>query len=67
MTTKYEIVINKLMNNIKDGVYDKDKKLPTEDELMNIFSVSRNTIRKAIEILVNHGYVYQVQGSGIFL
>lgn len=67
MATKYEIVINKLMNNIKDGVYDKDKKLPTEDELMNIFSVSRNTIRKAIEILVNHGYVYQVQGSGIFL
>ncbi len=67
MATKYEIVTGKLMKDINNGVYDKERKLPTEDELMNIFNVSRNTIRKAIEILVNHGYVYQVQGSGIFL
>lgn len=34
---------------------------------MERFDVSRNTIRKAIEILVSKGYIYQVHGSGIFL
>lgn len=48
-------------------MYKNEGKLPTEEELINIFGVSRNTIRKAINILVNYGYVYRVQGSGIFL
>ncbi len=29
--------------------------------------MSRNTIRKAVTQLVNRGYIYQVQGSGMFL
>ena len=34
---------------------------------MNRFEVSRNTIRKVISQLVNRGYIFQVQGSGMFL
>ncbi len=45
----------------------KRKKLPTEEALMNRFEVSRNTIRKVISQLVNRGYIFQVQGSGMFL
>ena len=33
---------------------------------MNRFEVSRNTIRKVISQLVNRGYIFQVQGSGMF-
>jgi GntR family transcriptional regulator, transcriptional regulator of bglA len=35
--------------------------------LIKKFEVSRNTIRKAINQLVNRGFIYQVQGSGMFL
>lgn len=67
METKYEMVINILEKEILEGKYDLNKKLPTEEELMKRLNVSKNTIRKAIEILVNKGYIYRVQGSGVFL
>ena len=34
---------------------------------MQEYNASRNTIRKAISILVDRGYIYQVQGSGIII
>ncbi len=64
---KYKVVVDVLKQEILDGVYNEQCKLPTEDELMKKFEMSRNTIRKAIEVLVGQGYIYQVQGSGIFL
>lgn len=67
MSTKYKMVVEELEKEIVEGLYNENKKLPTEDELMRKFEVSRNTIRKAVEILVSQGYVYQVQGSGIFI
>lgn len=67
MDTKYEMVVNILEKEMIEGKYDSTKKLPTEEELIKRLNVSKNTIRKAIEILVNKGYIYRVQGSGIFL
>jgi GntR family transcriptional regulator of bglA len=67
MKTKYEMVVNILEEEMLEGRYDLSKKLPTEEELMKKFSVSKNTVRKAIEILVSKGYIYRVQGSGVFL
>lgn len=64
---KYKVVVEILKQEILDGIYNETRKLPTEDELMKKFDMSRNTIRKAIEVLVGQGYIYQVQGSGIFL
>ncbi|AQR93161.1 GntR family transcriptional regulator [Clostridium saccharoperbutylacetonicum] len=67
MKTKYETVINILEREILDGKYSLNKKLPTEEELITRLNVSKNTVRKAIDILVSKGYIYRVQGSGIFL
>jgi GntR family transcriptional regulator, transcriptional regulator of bglA len=67
MAVKYKEIADRLELDIRDGKFDAIKKLPTEDELMKTFEVSRNTIRKAITQLVNRGYIYQVQGSGMFL
>lgn len=65
--TKYEFVFKQLEREILDGSFDENKKIPTEEELIKKFDVSKNTIRKAIDVLVSRGYVYRVQGSGIFL
>lgn len=67
MAVKYKEIADCLEREIHDGKFDTLKKLPTEDELIKQFGVSRNTIRKAINQLVNRGYIYQVQGSGMFL
>ncbi|MEK4534652.1 GntR family transcriptional regulator [Peribacillus sp. FSL K6-1552] len=67
MAVKYKEIADRLECEIQEGKFDKTKKLPTEEELIKKFEVSRNTIRKAINQLVNRGYIYQVQGSGMFL
>jgi GntR family transcriptional regulator of bglA len=67
MAVKYKEIADCLEREIRDGKFDTAKKLPTEEELINNFNVSRNTIRKAINQLVNLGLIYQVQGSGMFL
>jgi GntR family transcriptional regulator of bglA len=67
MKTKYEMIVSILEKEILEEKYNCAKKLPTEEELIKRFNVSKNTIRKAIDILVSKGYIYRVQGSGIFL
>lgn len=67
METKYEIVVNTLEKEMLEGKYDDTRKLPTEEELMKKLNVSKNTVRKAIDVLVSKGYIYRVQGSGVFL
>lgn len=67
MSAKYKEIANSIEEEILRGVYNEIKKLPKEEDLINKYEASRTTIRKAISILVNKGYVYQVQGSGIFL
>lgn len=67
MTIKYKEIADCLEKEIQRGKFDQTKKLPTEEEMIKEFEVSRNTIRKAVTQLVNRGYIYQVQGSGMFL
>lgn len=67
MQAKYEKIAEALKDEIIGGKYKQDKRLPTEEVLMKYFNVSRNTIRKAVDVLVNSGCVYRVQGSGVFL
>lgn len=67
MVSKYDVVYSNLKKKIIDKEYNDIGKLPTEEELVEIYNVSKNTIRKAIDKLVNNGFVYKVQGSGVFL
>lgn len=65
MKHKYQVVSSSIESKIREGVYQE--KLPTEDELIVVYEVSRNTIRKAIEVLVSKGIVIPIQGSGLFI
>src|SRR5690625_4851807 len=65
MKHKYQIVSASIEHKINTDLY-KDK-LPTEDELIVEYGVSRNTIRKAIQILVQKGIIIPIQGSGLFI
>ena len=67
MENKYEHVYREIKDKIIAGEYDINDKLMTESELMFAYSVSRYTVRKAIGDLENAGYVYRIQGGGIFV
>lgn len=65
--SKYKAIAEMIENDILNNVYQDVDKLPTEEELIETFKVSRNTIRKAIEILAKKGLVFSIQGSGLFI
>ncbi len=56
-----------LKNNIKEGVWEVDTQIPTEKLLMEEYEVGRATVREALSMLVNEGYLYKKQGIGTFV
>jgi len=67
LEVKYKIICDDMAQNIRNGLYLGSKKLPTEEELIEKYQVSRNTIRKAIDLLTRKGLVIPIQGSGVFI
>lgn len=64
---KYRVVADQLLEEIAQGKYKDEHRLPTEDKLMAEHNVSRNTLRSAIDVLVDKSILYRVQGSGIYI
>lgn len=67
MEVKYKVISDDLADEIYKGYYNETKKLPTEEDLIEKYTVSRNTIRKAMDLLTRRGLVIPIQGSGVFL
>lgn len=64
--TKSERLRQHLVSVIDVGL-EPHSKLPAERELATEFEVSRLTVRRALDRLVNDGLVYRVQGAGTFV
>ncbi|WP_338997570.1 GntR family transcriptional regulator [Lactococcus formosensis] len=60
----YQEISNQLKHDIITGKYPLNSLFPTENELVEMFSVSKITIRKAIELLVQEGYLHKQSGKG---
>lgn len=61
---KYIELYSKLRHSILDGEFPVDSFLPTENELMDRYQVSKTTIRHAVKLLKEHNMVEVRQGSG---
>ena len=53
----YQQIYDDLKQSIKDGEYKVNQKIPSETELSQQYSVSRITVRRAIEDLCSDGYL----------
>ena len=60
-------VSDKLEEMISTGVYKLGDKIPTEPELMELFGVSRNTLREAVQSLTWAGLLDVKQGDGTYV
>jgi GntR family transcriptional regulator len=63
----YETVESALAAGIADGSLPPDTQLPPEDSLIDRFKVSRTTVRKAIQNLIERGLVEIRRGKGTFV
>jgi GntR family trehalose operon transcriptional repressor len=64
MTNKYLTIYNKIVEQIKSGEIPPQTLLPSENELKDQFDTSRETIRKALNLLSQNGYIQKVRGKG---
>lgn len=64
---KFDVILEALRKEIADGVYDSDRRLPTEAQLVARFGVSRPTVARAMRELQNDGVVERRAGSGTYL
>ncbi|KQO10924.1 GntR family transcriptional regulator [Paenibacillus sp. Leaf72] len=64
---RYEQMYLMLREKIQIGDYTVGDRIPSEKELMEEFSVSRITSKKALDMLVQDGYIMRQPGRGSFV
>lgn len=63
----YHQVREDLRTRIDNGAWDIGEQIPTEDELCDLYQVSRITIRRAVSDLVDAGLLMRAHGRGTFV
>lgn len=63
---KYYDLMEHLRQQILSGEIKPGEKIPSENQLAEEYHVSRQTVRKALQILQNEGYIYAEHGRGTF-
>lgn len=62
---KFESIYKDLKQKIENGEYPYQELLPSENTMVDIYSSSRNTIRRAVLELAEQGYVQSLHGKGV--
>lgn len=60
-------IYNELVKAIEVEEVSPGEKLPSESELMEEYGVSRDTIRKSLDLLEENGYIQKAKGKGSFV
>lgn len=63
-TAKYQVIYDALYDRLQDGIYPLGVRLPSEKILAEDFKVNRLTLRRALEMLCQDGYLTVRRGSG---
>lgn len=63
----YKQLKDLILKDIKDGKLRPNQKIPTEQELSEMYQISRMTVRKALAQLVEEEILIKKQGKGTFV
>lgn len=61
---QYKKIYEILRKHILTGVYVEGSLLPSENELCAVHNITRPTVRQALEVLVQEGFIQKKQGKG---
>lgn len=64
---KGDEALNVLRQNILNGTWPINSKIPKEAELMEVLGVGKSTVREAVRSLVNLGMLEPIKGVGTFV
>ena len=64
---KYKQLADTIEQRIQNGTYTVGNTIPSELQLQKEFQMSRHTVRQAIALLVQEGYLRSEKGSGTFV
>lgn len=63
----YIKLYEKILKNIENKKYNTSEKLPSENDYAKEFNVNRHTIRQALSLLKDEGFIYTIKGKGNFI
>lgn len=61
----FQYIFQDLKNSIENQTFEFQELLPSENVLVETYSCSRNTVRRAIQMLAQIGYVQSMHGVGV--
>jgi len=64
---KYYLLKKDLIKKIENDQFKTNEQIPSERELIQMYGYSRITVRKAVDDLVNEGYLYRIHGKGTYV
>ena len=62
-TPKYALIEKDFISKIQSGELEAGAELPSESDLIQLYQVSRVTVRRAIDELYHQGYIEKMQGK----
>lgn len=65
MKALYDAIFRDIRANIEDGTYPYQSFLPSESVLVKAYGCSHNTLRRALSLLRDQGYVQPIHGKGV--
>lgn len=63
---KYQELAQRLRDELAGGTWPAGARLPTEDAMVAAYGVSKQTVRRAVGLLVDEGLLQRRQGSGTY-
>jgi len=64
---KFTVIKQHICQKIESGEWEQNRKVPSENELAEMFEVSRMTARRALQELTEQGLLVRSQGAGTFV
>lgn len=65
--SKYSQIFSDIAADIDHQRYQLGDSIPSESALMSVYRASRGTVRKAVDLLQERGYVQKIHGKGVFV
>ena len=64
---KYQVISEEIRHRIESGFYPLDQPLPDEHSLVEEFSCSRMTVKRALDVLASEGIIFRKRGHDTFI